>query len=111
MLDFLESNWEQADNGIWEVRGSRRHFTHSKVMAWVAVDRAVRAVARCGLDGPIERWRRLCSTIHEQVCQQGFNAERGAFVQYYGSKRLDASLLMIPLVAFYRRRTRGYAAP
>jgi GH15 family glucan-1,4-alpha-glucosidase len=100
LLDFLESNWEEADEGIWEVRGPRQHFTHSKVMAWVAMDRAVKAVERFGLEGPVERWRQLRDTIHDQVCHQGFDADLGAFVQSYGSKRLDASLLMIPLVGF-----------
>ena len=100
LLDFLESNWTEPDEGIWEVRGPRRHFTHSKMMAWVAFDRAVRAVERYGLDGPIERWRTLRNDVHTQVCREGFDAERGAFVQSFGSKRLDASLLMMPLVGF-----------
>jgi len=100
LLDFLESGWERPDTGIWEVRGPERHFTHSKMMAWVAMDRAVKAVEHFGLDGPVERWRALCDTIHDQVCREGFNAERGAFVQFYGSDLLDASLLMMPLVGF-----------
>ena len=100
LLKFLESNWEKPDEGIWEVRGPRRHFTHSKVMAWVAFDRAVKAVERFGLDGPVERWRRVRSTIHSQVCEAGFDAKRNTFVQYYGSTNLDASLLLIPLVGF-----------
>lgn len=100
LLDFLESAWERADEGIWEVRGPRRHFTHSKVMAWVAMDRAVKAVERFGLAGPIERWRSVRASIHEQVCREGYNADVGSFVQYYGAKSLDASLLMIPLVGF-----------
>jgi GH15 family glucan-1,4-alpha-glucosidase len=100
LLDFLESHWQQPDDGIWEMRGPRRHFTHSKVMAWVALDRAVKAVERYGLDGPVERWSHLRTTIHQQVCRQGFNAERNTFVQYYGTDALDASLLMIPLVGF-----------
>jgi GH15 family glucan-1,4-alpha-glucosidase len=100
LLEFLESRWEEPDNGLWEVRGPRRQFTHSKVMAWVALDRAVRTVTRYGLDGPLAHWRKLRSLIHEQVCREGFSAERNSFVQYYGSNALDASLLQIPLVGF-----------
>ncbi len=100
LLDYLESKWDQPDTGIWEVRGPRRHFTHSKVMAWVAVDRAVKAVESCGHEGPVDRWRGLRTTIHDEVCRRGFNAELGSFVQHYGSSEFDASLLMIPLVGF-----------
>jgi GH15 family glucan-1,4-alpha-glucosidase len=100
LLEFLESAWEKPDEGIWEVRGPRRHFTHSKVMAWVAVDRAVKAIEQFQLDGPLERWRQLRDAIHEQVCREGFNPALNAFVQYYGSDLLDASLLMMPLVGF-----------
>lgn len=100
LMEFLEAAWCEPDEGIWEVRGPRRHFTHSKVMAWVAADRAVKAVERSGLEGPLDRWKRLRADIHEQVCRQGYNPERGAFTQYYGSGKLDASLLMIPLVGF-----------
>jgi GH15 family glucan-1,4-alpha-glucosidase len=100
MVEFVESAWKEPDEGIWEVRGPRRPFTHSRVMAWVAVDRAVKAVERFGLDGPVERWRRLRSMIHEGVCRAGYDPELGAFVQYYGSTHPDASLLMIPLVGF-----------
>ena len=100
MLDFLESNWTQPDEGIWEVRGPRQHFTHSKVMAWVALDRMIKSVEQFGLEGPVDRWRQLRAAVHEQVCREGYNAEVGAFVQAYGSKSLDASLLMIPLVGF-----------
>ncbi|MDP8927561.1 MAG: glycoside hydrolase family 15 protein [Actinomycetota bacterium] len=100
LLEFLESGWREPDEGIWEVRGPRRHFTHSKVMAWVAMDRAVKAVERFGLDGPVERWRRYRQEIHDEVCDRGYDADRGAFTQYYGSKQLDASLLMVPLVGF-----------
>jgi GH15 family glucan-1,4-alpha-glucosidase len=104
LLDYLEGAWELADEGIWEVRGPRRHFTHSKVMAWVAADRAVKAVERFGLDGPIERWRELRARIHADVCAKGFDAERNAFVQSYGSRELDASLLMMALVGFLPAR-------
>jgi GH15 family glucan-1,4-alpha-glucosidase len=100
MIQFVESAWTEPDEGIWEVRGPRRPFTHSRVMAWVAVDRAVKAVERFGLEGPVDRWRRLRSTIHDDVCRNGYDSTMGAFVQYYGSQLLDASLLMIPLVGF-----------
>jgi GH15 family glucan-1,4-alpha-glucosidase len=100
LLDFLESHWTEPDNGIWEVRGERRHFTHSKVMAWVAFDRTIKAVESHGVDGPVERWRRIRARIHADVCRKGFSAKRGAFVQYYGSNNLDASLLLMPLVGF-----------
>ena len=100
LTEFVESAWSEPDNGIWEMRGPKRHFTHSKVMAWVAVDRMVKAVERFGLDGPVERWRSLRATIHAQVCRSGFDHERNTFVQYYGGRELDASLGMIPLVGF-----------
>ena len=96
----LEKLWREPDDGIWEVRGPRRHFTHSKVMAWVAFDRAVRAIEEFHLDGPVDRWRGLRDEIHAEVCREGYNADRGAFVQSYGSDKLDASLLMIPMVSF-----------
>src|SRR5205807_1123476 len=100
LMGFVESAWQDPDEGIWEVRGPRRHFTHSKLMAWVAVDRAVKGVERFGLAGPLDRWRALRAEIHEQVCHEGYNPARGAFTQYYGSTELDASLLMMPLVGF-----------
>jgi GH15 family glucan-1,4-alpha-glucosidase len=100
LLEFLESHWTKPDNGIWEVRGERRHFTHSKVMAWVALDRAIKAVENQGADGPVERWRRVRARIHADVCRKGYSARRGAFVQHYGSNKLDASLLLMPLVGF-----------
>ena len=100
LMEFLEAEWCEPDDGIWEVRGPRRHFTHSKVMAWVAIDRAIKTVEEFGVDGPVERWRVIRQEIHDQVCDQGFNAERGSFTQSYGSDELDASLLMIPLVGF-----------
>ena len=100
LMDFLESAWDKPDEGIWEIRGPRRHFTHSKVMAWVAVDRTVKAVEKFGSQGPVDRWRALCAAIHDDVCAKGFNKERNAFVQFYGASELDASLLMIPLVGF-----------
>jgi GH15 family glucan-1,4-alpha-glucosidase len=100
LTEYLESAWREPDNGIWEMRGPLRHFTHSKVMAWVAVDRMIKAVERFGLEGPVQRWRSLRKTIHDQVCRDGFDRERNTFVQYYGGSELDASLLMIPLVGF-----------
>ena len=100
LLDFLESGWREPDEGIWEVRGPRRHFTHSKVMAWVAFDRAVKCVEVAGMDGPVDRWRARRREIHEEVCARGFHRGRGAFTQDYGSEALDASLLMLPLVGF-----------
>jgi GH15 family glucan-1,4-alpha-glucosidase len=101
MVEFLEKGWKEPDDGIWEVRGPRRHFIHSKVMAWVAVDRAVQTLeAWPTLDGPLERWRALRDEIHAEVCDKGFNKEKQAFTQYYGSDLLDASILMMPLVGF-----------
>ncbi|MGC2283869.1 MAG: glycoside hydrolase family 15 protein [Candidatus Acidiferrum sp.] len=100
LLEFLETAWKQPDDGIWEVRGPRRHFVHSKVMAWVAVDRAIKSAEQGWFSGDIARWKALRSAIHEQVCQQGFDAGLNSFVQYYGSKHLDASLLMLPLFGF-----------
>jgi GH15 family glucan-1,4-alpha-glucosidase len=100
VIEYLEQIWQEPDEGIWEVRGARRHFTHSKMMAWVAFDRAVKAVERFGMDGPADRWRVLRAQVHEDVCRRGYDAERGAFVQSYGSPDLDASLLMMPLVGF-----------
>jgi GH15 family glucan-1,4-alpha-glucosidase len=100
ILDFLEGAWERPDEGIWEVRGPQRQFTHSKVMAWVAVDRGVKAIERYGLAGDAARWRALRDEIRRRVLQDGYNAELNAFVQYFGAKEPDASLLMLPLVGF-----------
>jgi GH15 family glucan-1,4-alpha-glucosidase len=100
ILDHLAEVWRQPDQGLWEVRGEARHFTYSKVMAWVAFERAVRAVKRFGLEGPIERWEALCREIHAEVCAKGFDPGKGSFVQSYGSQDLDASLLMLPMVGF-----------
>jgi GH15 family glucan-1,4-alpha-glucosidase len=104
LLDWLEGHWEEPDEGIWEVRGRRQDFTHSKVMAWVALDRAVRGVEESGATGPLERWRALRERIHSDVCTKGYHPERGAFTQAYGSKALDAALLLIPLVGFLPAR-------
>jgi GH15 family glucan-1,4-alpha-glucosidase len=100
LVEYLETIWQEPDQGIWEVRGPRRHFTHSKVMAWVALDRAVRSIEEYGLGGPVDRWRAVRDDIHASVCREGFDSARGSFVQYYGAKDLDASLLMIPMVGF-----------
>jgi GH15 family glucan-1,4-alpha-glucosidase len=100
LLDWLESGWREEDEGLWEVRGPRRHFTHSKLMAWVAFDRGVKLIRRYDREGPIERYRKLRREIRRDILEHGYNAERGAFVQFYGSDRLDASLLLIPLVGF-----------
>ncbi|MDN5747792.1 MAG: glycoside hydrolase family 15 protein [Pseudonocardia sp.] len=100
LLDFLEGHWQDPDNGLWEIRGPQRPFVHSKVLAWAGVDRAVRAVDRFGLDGPVQRWRELRGRIHDEVCERGFDAARGTFTQFYGSDGLDASLLLIPRVGF-----------
>ena len=99
-LDHLEMIWREPDEGIWEVRGPRQHFTHSKVMAWVAFDRAVKAVEQLSVDGPIEHWRGVRDAIHADVCQNAFDHEMGSFVQAYGSKTLDASLLLLAIVGF-----------
>jgi GH15 family glucan-1,4-alpha-glucosidase len=100
LLDHLEDAWREPDEGIWEIRGERRHFVHSKAMAWVAFDRAVRTVELQGLDGPVDRWRDLRDEIHNEVCERGFDSGLGSFTQSYGSTELDASLLLLPLVGF-----------
>jgi GH15 family glucan-1,4-alpha-glucosidase len=100
VIEYLATIWQEPDHGIWEVRGPARQFTHSKMMAWVALDRAIKSIEQLGFAGPVDRWRALRDEIHHQVCARGFDRERGAFVQYYGSDRLDASLLMMPLVGF-----------
>ena len=100
LIAHLDEIWEQPDDGIWEVRGGRRHFTHSKVMAWVAFDRAIRSAEEFGLKAPLDRWRKTRDAIHAQVCERGFDAARNSFVQSYGAKALDASLLLIPIVGF-----------
>lgn len=100
LMEFLEAHWRDPDEGIWEIRGDRQHFTHSKVMAWVAFDRAIKSVERYGLEGPVEQWRRTRDEIFAQVCEHGFDAQRNTFVQHYGGPHLDASLLLIPQVGF-----------
>jgi GH15 family glucan-1,4-alpha-glucosidase len=100
VLEFLEGVWREPDEGIWEIRGPRRHLTHSKVMAWVAMDRAVRVAEEYGLAGPVERWRAVRDEIHADVLANGWNPDRRAFTQFYGSDRLDASVLLMPVVGF-----------
>jgi len=99
-VHHLEKIWREPDEGIWEVRSEPKQFTHSKVMAWVAFDRAVRSIEEFDLDGPVERWRRVRSEIHDKVCAKGFNPNRNAFVRSFGGTELDAALLLIPLVGF-----------
>src|SRR6202048_1433959 len=102
LVDFLESNWHKPDEGIWEVRGGPKHFTHSQMMAWVAFDRAVKLVDECGCTAAerVGRWRKIRDQIHADVCARGFSRTKKAFTQYYGSDALDASLLMMPLAGF-----------
>jgi GH15 family glucan-1,4-alpha-glucosidase len=100
LVEFLETTWHEPDEGIWEVRGPRRHFTHSKVLAWVAFDRAIDAVESFNREGPLERWRQARQELHDEICREGFNVELNSFVQSYGSDTLDASGLLIPLVGF-----------
>jgi GH15 family glucan-1,4-alpha-glucosidase len=100
LLGYLETGWRAPDEGIWEVRGPRRHFTYSKVMAWAAFDAAISDVERYRLPGPLDRWKALRDEIHAEVCEKGFDHERNTFTQYYGTKALDASLLLIPRVGF-----------
>lgn len=100
LIEFLESNWQTPDNGIWEVRGEKQNFTFSKVMTWVALDRAVRGVRDFGYPGPANRWEKLAEKIHAEVCKKGFDEKLGTFVQSYESPILDASLLQMALVGF-----------
>jgi GH15 family glucan-1,4-alpha-glucosidase len=100
ILEHLEQIWTSPDEGIWETRGGPRHFTYSKIMAWVALDRGIRAIETSHLDGPLSRWREVRHRIHREVCDRGFDREIGSFVQSYGSKDLDASLLLLPTTGF-----------
>jgi len=99
-LSHLERIWTEPDQGIWEIRGERRHFTYSKVMAWVAFDRALKSAEQFGLEGPLDRWREVAAAIHTDVCRRGFDRELDSFIQSYDSKQLDASLLLLPQVGF-----------
>jgi GH15 family glucan-1,4-alpha-glucosidase len=102
LMEFLETKWQEPDEGIWEVRGGRRQFTHSKMMAWLAFDRAVKLVEDCGYSGDdnLARWKKIREQIHREVCERGYNASKKAFTQYYGSDAMDASVLMMPLIGF-----------
>jgi GH15 family glucan-1,4-alpha-glucosidase len=99
-IEYVETIWREPDDGIWESRGPRRHYTYSKVMAWVVFDRAVRLAEQFDLDAPLERWKLVRDEIHEEICDQGYDPDRRTFTQYYGSRELDASVLNIPLVGF-----------
>jgi GH15 family glucan-1,4-alpha-glucosidase len=100
LIGAVERRWKEPDRSLWEMRGEPQHFTHSKVMAWVALDRAVRAVEEFGLDGPVDRWRATRTTIHAEVCANAYDAKRGTFAQAYGTQELDAATLLIPIVGF-----------
>ena len=100
LLDHLEKIWDQPDSGIWEMRGGPKQFTYSKMMCWVAFDRAVLLADQLKYDAPVDRWRKIRDTIHKQVCDRGFSKKKNAFVQEYGSDQLDASLLLMPSVGF-----------
>jgi GH15 family glucan-1,4-alpha-glucosidase len=100
IVEYLETIWEQPDDGIWETRGGRQQFTYSKIMAWVAFDRAIQAAEHFGCSAPVERWKKVRERIHDEICAKAFDQELGSFVQAYGSKELDASLLLLPLVGF-----------
>jgi GH15 family glucan-1,4-alpha-glucosidase len=100
LLEWLESGWREADSGLWEIRGSTRHYVHSKVMCWVAFDRGIRAIETFGERGSADRWRSLRDEVHREVCDNGWNADKRSFRQSYGSDEVDASLLMIPMVGF-----------
>jgi GH15 family glucan-1,4-alpha-glucosidase len=100
LAEYLEEAWQKPDDGIWEVRGPRRHFVQSKVMAWLAFDCAVRLVEQFDLEAPLERWKDVRDRIHAEVCDKGYDPSRRTFTQYYGSRELDAAVLMIPIVGF-----------
>lgn len=100
LTEYLEDVWHQPDSSLWEVRGPRQHFVHSKVMAWVGFDRMIRTAEQAGLPAPLDRWRAARAAVHREVREKGYDAERGTFTQYYGSHGLDAALLLIPRVGF-----------
>lgn len=100
LVRYIEAHWQQPGAGLWESRGPERHYTHSKVMAWVAVDRAIKGIENFGFEGDVEDWKHLRQRIHEDVCTHGFKRSRNSFVQHYDSDELDASLLLLPLVGF-----------
>jgi GH15 family glucan-1,4-alpha-glucosidase len=100
VIEYVETIWRRPDDGIWEARGPQRHYTYSKVMAWVVFDRAVRLAERFALEAPVERWKQVRDEIHREVCERGYDRDRRTFTQYYGSRELDASVLNIPIVGF-----------
>jgi GH15 family glucan-1,4-alpha-glucosidase len=100
LLSHLEDVWTEPDEGIWEMRGGRQHFTYSKVMAWLAFDRAIKSAEQFALEGPLDHWREVAAAIHADVCRRGYDRELGSFVQSYGSKQLDASLLLLAMIGF-----------
>ncbi len=100
VIATVEERWSEPDHGLWEIRGKPQHFTHSKVMAWVALDRAVQTIEKLGAEGPLERWRALRDHIHEEICARAYDQKRRTFTQYYGSRELDASTLLLPIVGF-----------
>jgi GH15 family glucan-1,4-alpha-glucosidase len=102
LMTFTEEHWQRKDSGIWEMRGTERFFTHSRVMVWAAFDRAIKAHERFGLDGPVERWRILRERIGAEIEEQGFDKERNSYVQSYGSKEVDASLLILSQVGYVK---------
>ena len=100
LVEDLAETWQEPDHGLWEIRGDKQHFTHSRVMVWVAFDRAIRAVEEHGLDGPVDRWRELRDAVRAEVLERGFNEERNTFTQHYDTTEVDASLLVLPEVGF-----------
>jgi GH15 family glucan-1,4-alpha-glucosidase len=113
VLDHLAEVWQEADHGIWERRGAGRHYVFSKVMAWVAFDRALKSANTFGFKAPRERWREMCHAIHRDVCEKGFDPGQNAFIESYGSTMLDASVLLLPAVGFVQAsdpRMRGTVA-
>jgi GH15 family glucan-1,4-alpha-glucosidase len=100
LVNELAGNWQQPDNGLWEIRGPRRHFTHSRVMIWAAFDRAIEGVERHGLEGPLEQWREIRDQVRAEIMERGYDAERNTFTQHYDTRVVDASLLVLPLVRF-----------
>jgi GH15 family glucan-1,4-alpha-glucosidase len=100
MVEHLETIWQEPDEGIWETRGGRQHFTYSKMMAWVAFDRAIKSAGMLHANAPVERWQKVRTKIHDEICSQGYDEKLGSFVQSYGSEHLDASLLLMPLTGF-----------
>ena len=110
LVRFVAQSWHRPDHGIWEVRGPAQHFTYSKVMAWVTLDRAVKSVENFGLEGPVDEWRRLRTEIHADICDKGYSRRKGCFTQVYGSEPVDASLLLLGQLGFVRCDDARYIA-